>query len=130
MIKLQDLSVTDREALLQQAREQIEQENLEKNATIMYSLKKKDLLANTLKELEDLLGFKYNIEQKKLKDHVVSIANYLYKVKRNTRKNNNKNAVIISESDWRQYVLVLNNIRVMIIASYKGESLNEPEDKV
>ena len=129
MVRLRDLSAIDRETLLREARQQIEQENIEKDAVVMYNLKKKELVTNTLKELERLLGFKYGADQKRLKDHIISLANYLYKVRRNY-KNMSAGVSIINEEEWNNYVLVLNNIKTMIIMSYKGESLNEPEDKV
>lgn len=128
MVKLQDLSVTEREALLKEARQQIEQENIEKNAVAMYNIKKKELITNVIEELEKALKVKCT-EQKRLKDHITSLANYLYKICRKC-KNMSTNVSITNEEEWNNYVLVLNNIKTMTIMSYKGESLNEPEDKV
>ena len=128
MIKLQDLSITEREILLKEARQQIEQENIEKNAVAMYNIKKKELLTNAIEELEKALKVKCT-EQKRLKEHVTSLTNYLYKICRKC-KNMSTNVFITNEEEWNNYVLVLNNIKTMMIATYKGESLNESEDKI
>lgn len=55
MMKLNDLSPEDRESLMNEMRDIIEKENLDKDATAMYAIKKKELVNNTMKELYSIL---------------------------------------------------------------------------
>lgn len=125
MISLNDLSAEDKEALLQQARQIIEEENIQKDAKTMYALKKKDLMAQTLNEMATVLNLKYSTEKQNLKDHVVSMTHYLYKRIANDK---NKNQIsITTKAQWQIYTTILENVKTMIIACHNCKDMKEGE---
>ena len=129
MISLKDLSPTDRAALLQEARAQIEQENIEKNAFAMYALKRKDLLTKTLEELNELFCIKKYNHKELLgyKDRVISITNYLYKMVK-YKKTKVFNLTISTQEEWEDYVRILTNVKNMIVMSYQNENIISEEN--
>ena len=78
MVSLDDLTPEDKERLLQEARELIDKENIEKNARIMYALKKKELVENTLQEMANNFKLQHRPDMTRLHDRFVGITNYLY----------------------------------------------------
>ena len=78
MITLKDLSYEDRERLLQEARDLVDEENIRKNARTMYALKKKELVNQNLEEMSKTFKLKHGPEITRLKDRFVNITNYLY----------------------------------------------------
>lgn len=78
MVSLDDLSPEDKERLLQEARELVDQENIERNARAMYVIKKRDLVNDTINEMADIFKLKAGPEVTRLRDRFISITNYLY----------------------------------------------------
>ena len=94
VVSLDDLSPEDKERLLQEAREIVDKENIEKNARAMYAMKKKELVDNTLKEITQNFRLTSKVDYSRLHDRFVSLTNYLYSL-------NNVNQKISTEKDWK-----------------------------
>ena len=94
VVSLDDLSPEDKERLLQEAREIVDKENIEKNARALYAMKKKELVDNTLKEITQNFRLTSKVDYSRLHDRFVSLTNYLYSL-------NNVNQKISTEKDWK-----------------------------
>ena len=100
-VTLSDLSLEDREALLQQAREEIEKENIAKNAVAMYAMKKKELMDNTVAEIAHTLKLKSGPPVTKCRDRFVHMTNYLYTLNRPAVNSCGSNMTkIATAEDW------------------------------
>lgn len=100
-VKLVDLSPEDREALMQQAREEVEKENIEKNAVAMYAMKKKELMNNTVTEIANTLRLKSGPPVTKCRDRFVHMTNYLYALNRPAVNSCGSNVTkIVTAEDW------------------------------
>ena len=113
MITLEDLSPEDRERLLQEARDLVDEENLRKNARTMYALKKKELVQSKIDEISNTLRLKHGPEVTRLKDRFVNIANYLYSL-------NKVNPKICTKHDWEVFESICKNVHECIVHSVKG----------
>ena len=78
MVNFEDLSETDKEQLLQQARLIVEQEYINKNATAIYKLKRKELINKNIDEIHKELHIQPFLKDG-LRQRYVSIVNYLSK---------------------------------------------------
>lgn len=112
MISLDDLTPEDRERLLQEARELVDQENIEKNARIMYSLKKKELVENTLQEMADSFKLKNRPDMTRLHDRFVNMINYLYSL-------NKVNQKIATAHDWEIFEDICKKVHECMINCVK-----------
>ena len=112
MISLDDLTPEDRERLLQEARELVDQENIEKNARIMYSLKKKELVENTLQEMANSFKLKNRPDMTRLHDRFVNMINYLYSL-------NKVNQKITTAHDWEVFEDICKKVHECMIHCVK-----------
>lgn len=103
-VKLFDLSPEDRELLLQQAREEIEKENIAKNAVAMYAMKKKELVDATVQEMAHTLKLKSGPQVTKCRDRFVHMTNYLYVLNKPAVNNVGSNvAKINTAEEWELF---------------------------
>lgn len=112
MISLNDLSPEDRERILQEAREIVDKENIEKNARAMYAMKKKELVDNTLKEMTQNLKLTSKVDYSRLHDRFVSLTNYLYSL-------NHVNQKISTEKDWEVFTDICRKVHECIVHCIK-----------
>ena len=112
VVSLDDLSPEDKERLLQEARELVDQENIEKNARIMYSLKKKELVENTLQEMADNFKLKHRPDLTRLHDRFVNMINYLYSL-------NKVNQKITTAHDWEIFEDICKKVHECMIHCVK-----------
>ena len=113
MISLNDLTPEDKERLLQEARELVDQENIEKNARIMYALKKKELVENTLQEMANNFKIQHKPDMTRLHDRFVGITNYLYSL-------NKVNQKIITAHDWEVFENICKKVHECMVHCVKG----------
>lgn len=113
MISLNDLTPEDKERLLQEARELVDQENIEKNARIMYALKKKELVENTLQEMANNFKIQHRPDMTRLHDRFVGITNYLYSL-------NKVNQKIITAHDWEVFENICKKVHECMVHCVKG----------
>lgn len=113
MVTLEDLIPEDRERLLQEARDLIEEENLRKDARAMYALKKKELVQSKIDELSSILKLKHGPEVTKLKDRFVNVTNYLYSL-------NKVNPKICTKHDWEVFENICNVVQECMVHGVKG----------
>ena len=121
MVSLDDLSPEDRETLLNQAREVVEQENIEKNAIAMYAIKKKEYLENIINEVNTELNVKEwnkTYVSEKMKSLIYSLFRYS---KYSNRYTNQKNNIISCDEEWESYTRIGNTIKDAVIKSIKGD---------
>ena len=112
VVSLDDLSPEDKERLLQEAREIVDKENIEKNARAMYAMKKKELVDNTLKEITQNLRLTSKVDYSRLHDRFVSLTNYLYSL-------NNVNQKISTEKDWKIFNDICRKVHECILHCVK-----------
>ena len=112
VVSLDDLSPEDRERLLQEAREIVDKENIEKNARAMYAMKKKELVDNTLKEITQNFRLTSKVDYSRLHDRFVSLTNYLYSL-------NNVNQKISTEKDWEIFNDICRKVHECILHCVK-----------
>ena len=113
MVTLEDLTPEDRERLLQEARDLVDEENLRKNARTMYALKKKELVQSKIDAISGILKLKHGPEVTRLKDRFVNITNYLYSL-------NNVNPKICTKHDWEVFENICNVVQDCMVRSVKG----------
>lgn len=113
MISLNDLTPEDKERLLQEARELVDQENIEKNARIMYALKKKELVENTFQEMANNFKIQHRPDMTRLHDRFVGITNYLYSL-------NKVNQKIITAHDWEVFENICKKVHECMVHCVKG----------
>ena len=112
VVSLDDLSPEDKERILQEAREIIDKENIEKNARAMYAMKKKELVDNTLKEITQNLRLTSKVDYSRLHDRFVSLTNYLYSL-------NHVNQKISTEKDWEIFNDICRKVHECILYCVK-----------
>ena len=123
MVSLDDLSPEDRESLLNQAREVVEQENIEKNAIAMYAIKKKEYLESIINEVNTELNVKEwnkTYVSEKMKSLIYSLFRYS---KYSNRYINQKNNIISCAEEWESFTRIGNTIKDAVIQSIKGDKL-------
>ena len=113
MVSLDDLTPEDKERLLQEARELVDQENIEKNARIMYALKKKELVENTLQEMANNFKLQHRPDMTRLHDRFVGITNYLYSL-------NKVNQKITTVHDWEVFENICKKVHECMVHCVKG----------
>ena len=121
MVSLDDLSPEDRESLLNQAREVVEQENIEKNAIAMYAIKKKEYLENIINEVNTELNVKEwnkTYISEKMKSLIYSLFRYS---KYSNRYISQKNNIISCAEECESFTRIGNTIKDAVIKSIKGD---------
>ena len=121
MVSLDDLSPEDRESLLNQAREVVEQENIEKNAIAMYAIKKKEYLESIINEVNTELNVKEwnkTYVSEKMKSLIYSLFRYS---KYSNRYISQKNNIISCAEEWESFTRIGNTIKDAVIKSIKGD---------
>ena len=113
MVSLDDLTPKDKERLLQEARELVDQENIEKNARIMYALKKKELVENILQEMANNFKLQHRPDMTRLHNRFVGITNYLYSL-------NKVNQKITTAYDWEVFENICKKVHECMINCVKG----------
>lgn len=123
VLSLRDLSTEDRESLLREARELVEKENLERDAKVMYSIKKRQLITDTVEEISRALHLKHEPERRKLRDRLVLMISFIYKscVQRNL--SSSTNISITNEGEWENYVRITDNVKIMMIGCSTGQKV-------
>ena len=123
MVSLDDLSPEDRESLLNQAREVVEQENIEKNAIAMYAIKKKEYLESIINEVNTELNVKEwnkTYVSEKMKSLIYSLFRYN---KYSNHYTSQKNNIISCAEEWESFTRIGNTIKDAVIQSIKGDKL-------
>lgn len=127
MISLAELSPEEREHLLSQAREIIEQENIEKNAIAMYTIKKKEYFETLINEIAKELNIKKEKEKTYLISKLKTIIYTLYRYnKYKDKREFNENNTISCAEEWNDFVYIGNTIKEAIIKSINSqEKIND-----
>lgn len=115
MVSLDDLSPEDRERLLEEARELVDKENIERNARAMYVIKKRDLVNDTVNEMVNTFKLKAGPDVTRLRDRFISISNYLYSV--NTKQKGN--IKITTKEEWELYVNICKKVHECMVHCVK-----------
>lgn len=127
MISLAELSPEEREHLLSQAREIIEQENIEKNAIAMYTIKKKEYFETLINEIAKELNIKKEKEKTYLISKLKTIIYTLYRYnKYKDKREFNENNTISCAEEWNDFVYIGNTIKEAVIKSINSqEKIND-----
>ena len=122
MVSLAELSPEEREHLLSQARELIEQENIEKNAIAMYTIKKKEYFENLMNEIANELKIKKENEKTYLISKIKALIYTLYRYnKYKDKKEFNENNTISCVKEWESFTRIGDIIKDAVIKSVKGD---------
>ena len=122
MVSLTELSPEEREHLLSQARELIEQENIEKNAVAMYTIKKKDYFENFMNEIANELKIKKENEKTYLMSKIKTLIYTLYRYyKYKDKREFNENNTISCAKEWESFTRIGDTIKDAVIKSVKGD---------
>ena len=127
MVSLAELSPEEREHLLSQARELIEQENIEKNAIAMYTIKKKEYFETLINEIAKELNIKKEKEKTYLISKLKTIIYTLYRYnKYKDKREFNENNTISCAEEWNDFVYIGNTIKEAVIKSINShEKIND-----
>jgi hypothetical protein len=121
-IKLSDLCPKERELLMQQAREEVEKENIEKNAVAMYAMKRKELVDNTMNEIIHTLKIKGGPDTTRCRDRFVHMTNYLYVLNRPATNNAGSSVTkITTAKDWALFQEICNKVHECMIHCVKNK---------
>ena len=122
MVSLAELSPEEREHLLSQARDLIEQENIEKNAIVMYRIKKKEYFENLMNEIANELNIKKENEKTYLISKIKTLVYTLYRYdKYKGKREFNENNTISCAKEWESFIRIGNTIKDAVIKSVKGD---------
>ena len=122
MVSLAELSPEEREHLLSQARELIEQENIEKNAVAMYTIKKKEYFENLMNEIANELKIKKENEKTYLISKIKALIYTLYRYnKYKDKKEFNENNTISCVKEGESFTRIGDTIKDAVIKSVKGD---------
>ena len=122
MVSLSELSPEDREHLLSQAREIIEQENIKKNAIAMYTIKKKEYFETLINEIAKELNIKKEKEKTYLISKIKTLVYTLYRYdKYKGKREFNENNTISCAKEWESFTRIGNTIKDAVIKSVKGD---------
>ena len=127
MVSLSELNPEDREHLLSQAREIIEQENIEKNAIAMYTIKKKEYFETLINEIAKELNIKKEKEKTYLMSKIKTLIYTLYRYnKYKDKREFNENNTISCAEEWNDFVYIGNTIKEAVIKSINSqEKIND-----
>ena len=127
MVSLAELSPEEREHLLSQAREIIEQENIEKNAIAMYTIKKKEYFETLINEIAKELNIKKEKEKTYLISKIKTLIYTLYRYnKYKDKREFNENNTISCAEEWNDFVYIGNTIKEAVIKSINSqEKIND-----
>ena len=127
MVSLSELSREERKHLLSQAREIIEQENIEKNAIAMYTIKKKEYFETLINEIAKELNIKKEKEKTYLISKIKALIYTLYRYnKYKDKKEFNENNTISCAEEWNDFVYIGNTIKEAVIKSINSqEKIND-----
>lgn len=127
MVSLAELSPEEREHLLSQAREIIEQENIEKNAIAMYTIKKKEYFETLINEIAKELNIKKEKEKTYLISKIKALIYTLYRYnKYKDKREFNENNTISCAEEWNDFVYIGNTIKEAVIKSINSqEKIND-----
>lgn len=126
VVNLSDLAPEDVEILLKQAREQIEHEQLEKDAIAVYAMKKKDFMTKVLNSAVEGISKGRKITEKdsdaisnKLKALIYAV--YKYDAYDKVSSMNTASVIIKDEKQWNRFVYVANTIKDAVIKASEKE---------
>ena len=127
MVSLAELTPEEREHLLSQAREIIEQENIEKNAIAMYTIKKKEYFETLINEIAKELNIKKEKEKTYLISKIKALIYTLYRYnKYKDKREFNENNTISCAEEWNDFVYIGNTIKEAVIKSINSqEKIND-----
>ncbi len=116
LISLKDLSVEDREILLQEARNQIEQENARKNIINVFNSKRKQVTEEYLEEIYSIFNITSAVDKRKLKERYTSMLHLLYKIDNYGNQGiNQKTFTITTGEEWESFQRIANDLKNIII---------------
>lgn len=124
MINFEDLSPEDKARILEQARQQIDEENIRKNAIAMYAMKKKELTDNIITEMANTLRLKPGPAVSKCRDRFVHMSNYLYALNRPATNRGGSNvARITTAEDWELFKDICKKVHECMVHCVKYDNL-------
>lgn len=116
-MKLSDLSEKDRESLMQEMRLIVEQENIAKNATSMYAMKKKELVEKEVGEIVHILRLKQGPDKSKCRNQFIGITNYLLNL--NSPEKQNNNSKIKTAAEWETFQNICTKVKECMVHCVK-----------
>jgi hypothetical protein len=122
MVKFEDLSPEDKEELLKQARQLIDEENMAKNAVAMYKMKRKNYTDSCLDEIYQTfnVGGRYLQRDKNaIKTRFVSMVNFLFKANILGKEHAVDNYVITNSFEWERYTASCDIVKEAMIKMYQ-----------
>lgn len=129
-VNFTDLTKEDQQKLLEQARQMITEENLQRDATTVYKMMKRDLIEDSLKDIYTafhIRGGTMSDENAKalIKKHYTSIVNYLFKLITVGKQHTNSTVSISTAIEWDKYVSVSKEIKESFIRCYNLKNGNK-----
>jgi len=120
MVRLEDLTPEDQERLLNQARQIIDEENIQKDAITAYKIKKKEFVEQCLEDIYKALHMRYESEKKHVKQRYTSLVNYLFKLNVTGKQYTSSppNVIISTATEWNRFVAISNDVKDTIIRCY------------
>jgi hypothetical protein len=120
MVNFEDLSPEDQEKLLEQARQIIDAENLEKDAIAIYKIKRKEHTEQCLESIYNALHISSYPDKENIKRRYLSLVNYLFKIKVTGKQYSSSppNVIINNAFEWNRFVAISNDIKDTIIRCY------------
>lgn len=79
-LSFKDLALEDQEALLAEAREIVEQENIAKNARMVFNQKKKELNERNIEEIRKTYGIKAKKHETAIHQRYINVVNMIYRM--------------------------------------------------
>ena len=121
MVSFKDLSPEEQESILNEARELVEQENIQKNARAVFAQKKKELTEKNLDEIYNEFHIKSLSHKKTMQQKYVAIVNMLYRMNRLGLNGIDATGLnqITTQSEWFDYSQIANAAKDFIVSCHK-----------
>lgn len=121
MVSFKDLTPEEQQSILAEAREMVEQENIQKNARAVFAQKKKELTEKNLDEIYKEFHILATSHKKAMQQKYVGITNMLYRMNRMGLRGIDATGInqITTQSEWFDYEQIANATKDYIISCHK-----------
>lgn len=118
MVSFKDLTPEEQQSILAEAREMVEQENIQKNARVVFAQKKKELTEKNLEEIYKAFRILATTHKKAIQQKYTAISNMLFRMNQLGNRGIDATGIIqiTSQNEWNQYEQIANATKDFFIS--------------
>lgn len=121
MVSFKDLTPEEQQSILAEAREMIEQENIQKNARAVFAQKKKELTEQHMEEIYKTFRIIANTHKTSIRQKYTGIVNMLYRINCLGIRGIDTTGLnqITTQNEWKEYEEIANAAKEFFISCRK-----------